>query len=110
LRYHRRANSTSIDIGSEVSSPEDPVAIAAVLHDKYYLFLTFDSATKFPEQWRNWLPRMRRGSQILVGASPLGPFAPFASRPTLPEDMMTLDGTLWVEDGVPYMVYCHEWV
>jgi beta-xylosidase len=79
-------------------------------HDKYYLFLTFDSATKFPEQWRNWLPRVRRGSQILVGASPLGPFAPFASRPTLPEDMMTLDGTLWVEDGVPYMVYCHEWV
>jgi hypothetical protein len=24
--------------------------------------------------------------------------------------MMTLDGTLWVEDGVPYMVFCHEWV
>jgi len=23
---------------------------------------------------------------------------------------MTLDGTLWVEDGIPYMVYCHEWV
>jgi hypothetical protein len=24
--------------------------------------------------------------------------------------MMTLDGTLWVEDEVPYMVFCHEWV
>jgi len=24
--------------------------------------------------------------------------------------MMTLDGTLWVEDGTPYMVFCHEWV
>jgi hypothetical protein len=24
--------------------------------------------------------------------------------------MMTLDGTLWVEDGLPWMVYCHEWV
>jgi hypothetical protein len=24
--------------------------------------------------------------------------------------MMTLDGTLWVEDGIPFMVYCHEWV
>ena len=23
---------------------------------------------------------------------------------------MTLDGTLWVEDGVPYMVFSHEWV
>ena len=25
-------------------------------------------------------------------------------------DMMTLDGTLWEEDGVPYMVFAHEWV
>jgi len=22
--------------------------------------------------------------------------------------MMTIDGTLWVEDGIPYMVYYHE--
>jgi len=78
--------------------------------DKYYLFLTFNTATQFPEQWRNWLPRVNRGSQVLVGDSPLGPFAPFANHSTLPEDMMTLDGTLWVEDGVPYMVFCHEWV
>ena len=78
--------------------------------DKYYLFLTFDTTTKFPEQWRNWLPRVKRGSQVLVADSPLGPFRPFAPHSTLPEDMMTLDGTLWIEDGVPYMVYCHEWV
>jgi GH43 family beta-xylosidase len=77
---------------------------------KYYLFLTFNSSHLFPEQWRDWLPRVKRGSQILVSDSPLGPFAPFANQPTLPEDMMTLDGTLWVEDGVPYMVFCHEWV
>ena len=78
--------------------------------DKYYLFLTFDTSSQFPEQWRNWLPRVKRASQVLVGDSPLGPFELFERRPTLPEDMMTLDGTLWVEDGVPYMVYCHEWV
>ena len=24
--------------------------------------------------------------------------------------MMTLDGTFWVEDGIPYMVFCNEWV
>ena len=77
---------------------------------KYYLFLTFDSSHLFPEQWRHWLPRVKRGSQILVADSPLGPFRPFANGPTLPEDMMTLDGTLWEEDGVPYMVFCHEWV
>ena len=77
---------------------------------KYYLFLTFDSSHAFPEQWRDWLPRVKRGSQILVADDPLGPFQPFANSPTLPADMMTLDGTLWVEDGVPYMVFCHEWV
>ncbi len=77
---------------------------------KYYLFLTFDSSHEFPEQWRNWRPRVQRGSQVLVADSPLGPFVPFGNAPTLPADMMTLDGTLWEEDGVPYMVFCHEWV
>ncbi len=77
---------------------------------KFYLFLTFNTDALFPEQWRDWLPRVKRASQVLVGDSPLGPFRPFQNCPTLPEDMMTLDGTLWVEDGVPYMVFCHEWV
>lgn len=77
---------------------------------KYYLFLTFDTDEKLSEQWRDWLPRVKRASQILVGDSPLGPFKPFQNRPTLPPDMMTLDGTLWEEDGVPYMIFAHEWV
>lgn len=79
-------------------------------HGKYYLFLTFDTRNRFPEQWRDWLPRVTRGSQILASDSPVGPFTPFANHSTLPVDMMTLDGTFWVEDGVPYMVFCHEWV
>ncbi|NLZ07610.1 MAG: family 43 glycosylhydrolase [Phycisphaerae bacterium] len=78
--------------------------------DKYYLFLTFDTRNRFAEQWRDWLPRVTRGSQVLASDRPTGPFAPFANRSTLPTDMMTLDGTLWVEDGTPYMVFCHEWV
>ena len=77
---------------------------------KFYLFLTFDSDQQFPEQWRNWLPRVKRGSQVLVADAVDGPFKPFANHSTLPVDMMTLDGTFWVEDGVPYMVFCHEWV
>jgi len=78
--------------------------------EKYYLFLTFDTREKFQEQWRGWYPRVYRGSQVLVSDKPTGPFKPFANHATLPADMMTLDGTLWVEDGIPYMVYCHEWV
>lgn len=77
---------------------------------KYYLFLTFNTDTKLGEQWRDWLPRVRRASQILVADSPLGPFKPFSNQPTLPADMMTLDATLWIENGVPYTVFAHEWV
>ncbi len=86
---------------------------APELHEhrgKFYLFLTFNTDELLPEQWRNWEPRVKRGSQILVSDSPLGPFQPFANHSTLPADMMTLDGTFWVEDGVPYMVFSHEWV
>jgi len=77
---------------------------------KYYLFLTFDTRNMFVEQWHDWRPRVTRGSQILVSDKPAGPFEPFADHSTLPTDMMTLDGTLWVEDGTPYIVFCHEWV
>jgi arabinan endo-1,5-alpha-L-arabinosidase len=77
---------------------------------KYYIFATFTSSEKFPEQWRNWPPRVKRGSQVLVGDSPRGPFRAFHNRAHTPADMMTLDGTFWVEDGIPYMVFCHEWV
>ena len=79
---------------------------------KYYLFQTFDTSEPFAEQWRNWYRtgRVMRGSQVLWSDSPDGPFHTFAPHSTMPTDMMTIDGTLWVEDGVPYMVYCHEWV
>lgn len=86
---------------------------APELHEyngKYYLFLTFDTKNKLQEQWRDWYPRVTRGSQILVGDSISGPFKPFQNHSTTPIDMMALDATLWVEDGIPYMVFCHEWV
>jgi hypothetical protein len=77
---------------------------------KYYLFLTFDTRNKLGEQWRNWLPRVTRGTEIIASDSPAGPYTAFANHSTLPVDMMTLDGTFWVEDDVPYMVFCNEWV
>ena len=77
---------------------------------KYYLFVTFTAGDKLPEQWPDWPARVKRGSQVLVADSPVGPFLPFRNCAHTPADMMTLDGTLWVEDGIPCMVYCHEWV
>ena len=77
---------------------------------RYYLFATFMNDLPLGEQWTNWPPRIHRGTQVLVADEPLGPFKPFANHSHTPTNEMALDGTLWVEDGVPYMVYCHEWV
>lgn len=51
-----------------------------------------------------------RGTQVFVSDSPLGPFTPISDKPIPPADYMTLDGTFYIENGVPYMVYAHEWI
>ncbi|MFN2230859.1 MAG: glycoside hydrolase family 3 C-terminal domain-containing protein, partial [Anaerolineae bacterium] len=85
--------------------------------DRYYLFLTFNTDEPLPEsatrpegEPTGWPPLVQRSVQVLVADSPLGPFRAFHNHAHTPPDVMALDGTLWVEDGVPYMVYCHEWV
>lgn len=50
-----------------------------------------------------------RGVWVFRAESPRGPFRPVKNGPVTPADWMCLDGTLWVEDGVPWMVFCHEW-
>ena len=85
---------------------------------KYYLFVTFNTDEPLPEGALhpegdlppNWPPLVKRGTQVLVADAPLGPFRPFHNHAHTPAELLTLDGTLWVEDGVPYMVFCHEWV
>ena len=78
---------------------------------KYYLFATMNGSRRLPDEpWPDWPEKTARGTQVLVADSPMGPFRPFANRSHTDPNLMALDGTLWVEDGVPYMVYCHEWV
>jgi hypothetical protein len=77
--------------------------------DKWYLFVTFTSLDTLPTP-PGRPQNVKRATQILVADSHLGPFVPFSNGPTTPEDWMALDGTLWVEDGVPYMLFCHEWI
>ena len=64
---------------------------------RFYMFATFKA------------PDRARATQILVSDRPEGPFT-VHSCPITPSDWECLDGTLYVEDGVPYMVFCHEWV
>lgn len=77
---------------------------------KYYLFLTLNSDVEWRAQAPGWQKYYHRTVQVMRSNSPLGPFEPITKMPTTPIDQMALDGTLYVEDGTPYMVYCNEWV
>lgn len=66
--------------------------------DRYYLIGSFKS------------DGCNRASHILMSDSPLGPFKPISEKPQTPPGWECLDGTLWVEEGRPYLVFCHEWL
>lgn len=50
-----------------------------------------------------------RATHIFVSDTPDGDFLPLTNDPVTPKDWQCLDGTLWVENDIPYMVFCHEW-
>jgi hypothetical protein len=80
----------------------------------YYLFvtLTFNETLNDPKpvDSPDWPPLLKRGTWVYRATSPLGPFTPLRDGSHTPPDWMALDGTLFVQDGVASMVFCHEWV
>ena len=78
---------------------------------KYYLFATLNSDIVWKAPKDEHPSYVHRATQIFWADRPEGPFLPFENKlPHTPMGQMCLDGTLWVENGVPYMIYCHEWV
>lgn len=65
---------------------------------RYYMFATFEQ------------PNGNRGTYALVSDALTGPFVPHSEGALTPPDWISLDGTLWVEGGKPYLVFCHEHV
>lgn len=64
---------------------------------RFFMFATFRGAR-------------RRGSAILIGDGPLGPFHPHSDGAVTPETWDSLDGTLFTNDaGDRWLVFCHEW-
>lgn len=84
-------------------------------NNKYYLFttLTFPQRKDKPivAMEANVKPRdlTVRGTWIFVSDSPMGPFVSLKEGSVTPPDWMCLDGTLYVEKGKPWIVFCHEW-
>ena len=73
---------------------------AAEVHSyngKYYMFASCKAENKC------------RATHIFYADTPRGPFVPVSEKPATPEDWECLDGTLYVEDGIPYIVFCQEW-
>lgn len=63
----------------------------------FFMFATFTA------------PGERRGTQVLRAERAEGPYEPWSPAPVTPREWECLDGTLHVEDDVPYLVFCHEW-
>ena len=81
---------------------------------KHYLFATLTYQEKLPggkpSERPNWPEMHVRGTHVFRADSPRGPFARLKEGAHTPPDWMALDGTLFVDDGTPHMVFCHEWV
>lgn len=73
---------------------------AAEVHkyrEKFYLFVSLLGKNEL------------RGTQIAVADTPKGPFVPVVNRAVTPLEQSCIDGTLFVQDGVPYIIYSHDW-
>ena len=90
----------------------NPQIWAAEIHaykGKYYYFATFTNrALKIDADKGGTLER--RAVHVLVSDQPAGPYRPMRDETYLPANKSTLDGTFWLENKQPYLLYCHEWV
>jgi len=50
-----------------------------------------------------------RGCTVLRSRSPEGPFTEISNGHITPRDWDSIDGTLYFEDGEPWMIFVHEW-
>lgn len=91
---------------------KNPMIWAAELHHyngRYYYFATFTNKdVKIDTVKGNAIER--RACHVLVSDKPDGPYVPMQDPTYLPANKPTLDATLWVEAGKPYLLYCHEWL
>ena len=64
---------------------------------KYYMFLSLLGKNEL------------RGTEISVSDTPEGPFIPITNKPATPCGRSCIDGTLYVENETPYIVYSADW-
>ncbi len=66
-------------------------------HNTFYMFASFRDNEN------------HRGTAILTSKTPDGKFKEHSEGAVTPKKWSCLDGTLYIEDKTPYMIFCHEW-
>lgn len=66
--------------------------------DAWFMFATFTGADG------------HRGTQVLRSSRPEGCYEPWSYGAVTPADWQCLDGTLYVDETGPWLVFCHEWL
>lgn len=66
-------------------------------NDRFYMFASFKSDDH------------HRGTAILVCDTPDGQFKEHSNGAVTPSEWECLDGTFYIENDTPYIVFCHEW-
>jgi hypothetical protein len=80
--------------------------------DKYYYAGTWSDHSVVIQAVPRRYNVPRNQTQLLVADAPEGPYTPLVKEPEFclgPEDWDIIDGTLYEEDGINYMVIVHEW-
>lgn len=65
---------------------------------KYYMFASFKGGIGED-----------RGTAVLIADRPEGPFVPLSNGHVTLKGHECLDGTLLIDEGKPYIAFCHEW-
>ncbi len=91
------------------------VAAAEIHHinGKYYYAATFGKRNELVDVVPRRYNIYRHQTMILESDKPDGPFKlknPDPNYDYLPHDWDIIDGSLWYENGVPYLVFAHEWL
>ncbi|MBQ3603597.1 MAG: family 43 glycosylhydrolase [Clostridia bacterium] len=111
--FGQQTGGVDVYIGTDLENWSDPIEVfnsekfglnrqanwAPEVHEfggKYYMFATFLKENDL------------RGTYILISDSPDGEFTPLTGKAITPWEWECLDGTFYVENGVPYCIFCHE--
>jgi len=102
-----------IEIDTTSWMGSDPMIWAPELHHyngKYYCFTTFTNTDVIVDTVPERCDVLRRATHILVSEKAEGPYHPVSEVCYLPAEWSTLDGTLFEEEGVPYLIFNHDWM